>query len=121
MSLQVNGKITKILEKESGTSKTGKEWVKQSFIIDSGEQYNNLYCFEVFGSEKVENLSKYNKVGDEVSVEFNVSCNEWQGKYFTSLQAWKITKSNNNVTTSEAFETISESELNTEDKNDLPF
>jgi hypothetical protein len=92
--MEVQGKITKILDKQTGTKKDGSgEWVKQSFTLETDEKYNNLYCFEVFGDEKVENLNKYNKVGDSVSVEFTVSTNEWKGKYFTSLQAWKVMKS----------------------------
>ena len=92
--MEVQGKITKILDKQTGAKKDGSgEWVKQSFTLETDEKYNNLYCFEVFGDEKVENLNKYNKVGDSVSVEFNVSTNEWKGKYFTSLQAWKVMKS----------------------------
>ena len=90
--MKVTGKITKINETTSGTSAAGKEWQKLSFLLETTEEYNNLYCFEVFGDEKVENLNKYNKVGDSVSVEFNVSTNEWKGKYFTSLQAWKVMK-----------------------------
>ena len=74
--MEVQGKITKILDKQTGTKKDGSgEWVKQSFTLETDEKYNNLYCFEVFGDEKVENLNKYNKVGDSVSVEFNVSTN----------------------------------------------
>ena len=46
----------------------------------------------MFGDEKVENLNKYNKEGDTVTVEFNVNTNEWKGKYFTSLSAWRIDK-----------------------------
>jgi hypothetical protein len=96
--LKVKGKITKILEKLTGQKKDGSgEWVKQSFVIDNGEQYNNLTAFEVFGEEKVENLNKYNKVGDEVEVSFNISCNEWQGKYYTTLQAWIIKKVDSNI------------------------
>lgn len=90
--MEVKGKITKVLEKQSGVSKADKEWTKLSFILETTEEYNNLYCFEVFGTEKVENFEKYNKVGQEVEVSFNVSTNEWNGKYFTSLQAWKIFK-----------------------------
>lgn len=92
MSLQISGKITKVLPLESGQTKAGAEWQKQSFILDSGSQYNNLYCFEVFGVEKVENFNKYNKVGNDVTVEFNVNCNEYNGKYYTTLSAWKISK-----------------------------
>lgn len=96
--MEVQGKITKILEKQTGQKKDGSgEWVKQSFTLETEEKYNNLYCFEVFGEEKVENLNKYNKVGDSVSVEFNVSTNEWKGKYFTSLQAWKVMKAEANA------------------------
>ena len=87
-------KITKVLNVESGTSKnTGKEWQKMTFVGETEEQYNNIYAFEVFGTEKVENFNKYNKVGDVVNVDFNVNCNEWKGKYFTSLQSWKVFKS----------------------------
>ena len=90
--MEVTGKITKVLEKQSGVSKAEKEWTKLSFILETSEAYNNLYCFEVFGTEKVEQFEKYNKVGQEVKVDFNVSTNEWNGKYFTSLQAWRIFK-----------------------------
>ena len=91
--LKVTGKIVNILEKVTGTKKDNSgEWVKQSFVIDNGEQYNNLVCFEVFGDEKVENLNKFNKVGDQVEVSFNINCNEWKGKYYTTLSAWIIKK-----------------------------
>ena len=112
--LKVKGKIVKILDKVTGQKKDGSgEWVKQSFVIDNGEQYNNLASFELFGNEKVENLNKYNKVGDEVEVSFNINCNEWQGKYFTSLQAWKVFKANG---TAPVQESIKE-----EDNGNLPF
>jgi len=58
MSLEITGKIEKFLEVQKGTSKAGKEWEKQSFIVKTEEEYNNLYCFEVFGDEKVANLTK---------------------------------------------------------------
>ena len=88
----VTGKLIKVLDKQTGTSKGGKEWVKQTFVIDTNEKYNNIIAFELFGDEKVSKFNEYNKVGSIIRVEFNISCNEWQGKYFTSLQAWKISK-----------------------------
>lgn len=96
MSLSVTGKLIKFLEVESGESKSGTSWSKQQFIVQTESQYNNLYCFEVFGNEKVENLTKYQKEGDNVTVEFNVNTNEYKGKYYTSLSAWKISKANAN-------------------------
>jgi hypothetical protein len=92
MALEVTGLIENILPLETGQSKDGKEWHKQSFLVKTEEQYNNLYCFEIFGEEKVQNFAKFNKVGQTVKVEFNVGCNEWNGKYFIKLSAWKINK-----------------------------
>ena len=46
----------------------------------------------MFGEEKCENLTKYNKVGDEVEVSFNVSSREFNGKYYHNLDAWKVFK-----------------------------
>ena len=40
--LKVSGKITSILDVEKGTSKAGKEWQKQNFVIDTGEKFNNI-------------------------------------------------------------------------------
>ena len=90
--MKVTGKIEKIMDVQKGTSKAGKDWQKVSFTLRTKEEYNNLYCFDVFGDEKVDNFLKYNKVGQEVDVDFNVKTNEWNDKYFTSLDAWKIFK-----------------------------
>ncbi len=117
MSLKVTGSITKILEKETGQKKDGfGEWVKQCFIVETTEQYNNVYCFEVFGQEKVDNFNQYNKTGQVVDVEFNVSVNEWKGKYFTSLSAWKIFKAEG--VQAEPLQTQAEQERG---HDDLPF
>ena len=127
MSNTKTGKITEILPTEKGTSKAGKEWQKLTFAIDTGEQYNNIIAFEVFGAEKVDNFIKYNKVGRTVDIEFNLSSNKWKDKYFTSASAWKITKANDTETAmAQSTATIDATfapadDLNDNDKDDLPF
>ena len=91
--LKMTGEITHILEVQKGTSKAGKDWSKQTFVINNGNEYNPEVAFSVFGEEKVSNLTKYNKVGDKVEVSFNVSSREYNGNYFHNLDAWKIFKS----------------------------
>lgn len=117
--MKVTGKLAKILEKQTGQKKDGSgEWVKQLFLVETDEQYNNLYCFEVFGDEKVENLNKYNKEGDNVTVEFNVSTNEWQGRYFTTLKSWRIEKAGLTINdTKEIGDVLQADEID----DDLPF
>lgn len=110
--MKVTAKITKVMEATSGTSATGKEWKKLSFLAETTEEYNNLYCFEVFGEEKVDNFLKFNKVGQLVDIDFNVKTNEWKDRYFTSLQAWKIFKAEDNMSVPAPME---------EQTGDLPF
>ena len=108
--MKITGSITKVLAVQNGTTKEGKEWKKLSFLVTTKEEYNNLYCFDLFGAEKVENFEKFNKVNDVVDVDFNVKTNEWQGKYFTSLDAWKVFKNK-----------AEEAPVSEEMGNDMPF
>jgi hypothetical protein len=111
--MKVTGKIEKILDTATGTSKAGKEWKKTSFLLKTDEEYNNLYCFDVFGGEKVDNFLQWNAKGDIVEVDFNVRTNEWKDKYFTSLEAWKVFKANTNE--------INEGVEQVANESDLPF
>ena len=93
MELKVKGKLVKKLEVETGTSKAGKEWKKQNFVIDTGSQYNPEVCFQVFG-DKLDILSSV-KEGQEIEVKFNVSSREFNGKYYHNLDAWFISAEKN--------------------------
>jgi hypothetical protein len=127
MSNTKTGEIVDILPTESGTSKSGKDWKKLNFAIDTKEQYNSIVAFEVFGEEKCDNFLKYNKIGKMVSVEFNLSSNKWKDKYFTSASAWKISSAEANDTAlnagakliDNAFEPAEH--INTGSVSDLPF
>lgn len=93
MEYKEKGTIKTVLPVESGTSQSGKEWKKLNFVISNNGGYEGaeqIFAFEIFGTEKVENFEKYNKVGQEVEVSFNIRTNGWKGKYYTSLQAWKV-------------------------------
>ena len=110
MSLEIKGRISKVLEVETGESKAGKEWKKQSFVIDTGDQYNPEVCFSLFGDDKIQMLSKF-KEGNNVAVGFNVSSREFNGKYYHNLDAWKI----NNA------DATQETPVAQEQSDDLPF
>tara|TARA_R110000787_G_C13245059_1_gene428708 strand:+ start:232 stop:564 length:333 start_codon:yes stop_codon:yes gene_type:complete len=90
MSIEIKGTITKKIEVETGESKAGKEWKKQNFVLDTGAKYNPEVCFQLFGDDKIDMLEGFNE-GQEVTVAFNVSSREFNGKYYHNLDAWKIT------------------------------
>ena len=94
MSYEVKGKLKKVLPVQTGTPKEGGEdWKKVSFVVTNNEGYEGreqLFCFEIFGAEKVDNFNKFNKEGSEVLVKFEIRTNEYQGKYYTSLSAYRV-------------------------------
>ena len=112
---KVTGKVEKILPVVKGTTKAGAEWQKLEFVIKTDDEYNNIYCFEIFGDEKVEAFNKFTKLNDMVDVKFNVKCNEWKDKFYTSLAAWSVFKAE----AAEAFEPVSALEPNSD--IDIPF
>ena len=61
---------------------------KREFVITTAEQYPQDVKFEVV-KDKCAVLDRY-AVGQSVAVSFNVRGNEFRGKYYVSLQAWKI-------------------------------
>lgn len=115
MSLTITGKISQILEVESGTSKAGKEWKKQNFVVDTGAQYNPTVCFTLFGDEKIEMLSNLS-VGQEIEVSFNLSSREFNGKFYHNIDAWKIdavdAASNTEEPPPQALEAVADQEDN---------
>ena len=109
--MEVTGTIKQVLDIEQGTSKAGKEWKKLNFILESKDgEYTNTICFDVFGEEKVDNFVKFNNVGDNVTVSFNVSSREHSGRWYTQTSAWMVKKN-----TSEPETKLEEA------KDDLPF
>lgn len=127
MSLSIKGVIKQILPVESGTSKAGKEWKKQSFVIDNGDQYNPMICFSLFGEDKIQALSDFS-AGQEVEVSFNLSSREFNGKWYHNLDAWKIvglSSSTDDQTpppSEEPAEPLYSSNFNEDEEvDDLPF
>jgi len=112
MSLQLTGTIKLIGEKQVFDS----GFQKVEFVITTNdEKYPQDVKFEIV-QDKVDDFIKYNKVGASVDVSFNVRGNEYQGKYYVSLSAWKVFKSEANAPATDIG--VPTEELAT---NDLPF
>jgi len=85
----MTGTVVKVCEIETGTSKAGKEWQKQTFVINNGYEYNPEVAFSAFGDDKVAVVSALLE-GQSVDVSFNLSSREFNGKYYHNLDAWKV-------------------------------
>lgn len=64
-------------------------------VVENEGEYPQSCNFEVFGDVKVDNVLKYNRVGDVVEVDYNLKAQESKredGVFFNTIQSWKITK-----------------------------
>ncbi|MFZ5429869.1 MAG: DUF3127 domain-containing protein [Bacteroidota bacterium] len=90
MSLNLKGKLVRILQVESGVSRAGNAWKKQDFVIETDDQYPKTVCFTLF-NDKVTLLAGINP-GEPLEVSFDVESREFNGKFYHNLNAWKISK-----------------------------
>jgi len=89
-TLSVDGILIQKNEIENIENKEGKKWIKQTFLIDTGGDYNNKICFQLFGEEKVKLIENY-QIGDKIEVFFNISSREYNNRYYHNIDAWRIT------------------------------
>lgn len=89
------GTIQSLSELESREyGNEGKTFDKRMLVLDTEDQYNPIMVFELGG--KKADIADAFKVGDVVTVGYNVSCREYTDKktgkeaYFTSLKGWKV-------------------------------
>ena len=88
-SLELEGTLRQKLAALSGASARGP-WVKQEFILEYPDgNFTAQAFFTAFGQDKVQELGKY-QVGDRVKVSFNIKSREFNGRWYTDLQIWRI-------------------------------
>lgn len=86
--MEITAKVVTVLPVESGTSKSGKAWQKQNFVVQTDGQYAKKICFQLFGDK----VGECPAVGNEVKVSFDIESREYNGRWYTQLNAWKIEK-----------------------------
>ena len=84
--MEVKGTVKLKLAAESGVSKSGKEWSKQSIVIDTGGEFNNEVAVSVFG-DKMTSMNKL-EIGMEVKILCNVYSREYNGRYFHNIDGY---------------------------------
>ncbi len=86
--MEISGKIIQVLPEVGGISKAGNEWKKQEYILETHDQYPRKVCFQIFGADKIAQAAI--KEGEELTVSFDIDSREYQGRWFTNINAWKV-------------------------------
>jgi hypothetical protein len=110
--MEITGNIKLILDTETGTSKAGKEWAKRQIVVTTQETYPQDIAIDFMG-DKITQINKF-EVGNPVTVSINIRGNEFNGKYYNSINGWKIANHIGNVSNSEQ-------QPAREETADLPF
>jgi len=117
---EITGKIIVLNDAELvGSAQTFK---KRLVVVETEEQYKQKIGID-FVQDKTEILDKY-KIGDTVKVSTNIRGQEYNGRYYVSLQGWKIEKLESSETAAQPkSEGIKEgATVNAnEPQDDLPF
>lgn len=84
MSFEVEGKLHHVY----GTEQKSDTFRTREFVIEIPGQYPNYVKFQLT-QDKCDIVDSY-KTGQQVKVYFDLRGRQWQDKYFTNLQAWRM-------------------------------
>ena len=88
MAVDIKCKLLDKLVVQNGTSARGP-WSKQDFIVETLEQYPRKICMNVWGQDKVNELTQYN-AGEVLTISVNIESREFNGRWYTDVRAWRI-------------------------------
>lgn len=87
--MEISGKIIAVLPQTSGQGKNGL-WRSQDYVLETTDQYPKKICFNLF-NDKIDQFPM--AIDDAVKVSFDVESREYNGRWYTTVRAWKVEKS----------------------------
>ena len=116
--MQLTAKLVQLLPLQTGTGKNG-QWKKQDIIVETDGTYPKKVCISIWGDKINESVLK---IGEQLSVSFDVESREYNGKWYTDVKAWKIEPATaSNTAKAKADDQPYFEEGQMESKDDLPF
>lgn len=94
--MEVTGTVIKV----GNTYEVGqKNYAKRDLVIETKEKYPQKILIE-FGGKNVDALNTV-KENQNVEVSINLRGREYNGKFYTSIEGWRVNVLENNVAASE--------------------
>ena len=91
MSFEIEGILHKKYDIESKT----ESFKTREFVITTDGMYPQFVKFQLT-QDKCNAIDSFDE-GEKIKVSFDLRGREWQGKYFTNLNAWRIDKASATV------------------------
>ncbi len=84
--MEITGKLIQVLNAQSINGKNG-QLTKQEFVIETGEKFKKNVCLTMWGAV----IDTFNyQPGETITVSFDLSSREYNGKWYTEAKAWKV-------------------------------
>ena len=84
------GKITRVMDVQTGTSEKGNEWKKQTFVVmddDPNVAYPDEMVLDIWNDKIPEQPLE---VGKHVEVFYSVRTREYEGRTFNNIDVFRI-------------------------------
>lgn len=118
--MEIKGKVVATLALETGVSNAGKEWFKQTFVIEEPYiQYPKNVAFQCMNKALIDAVVSKLQIDEVITVHFNVSSREYNGKWYSQIDAWKIDREA--VSSQAPVAVVVVSEPTSTDDDTLPF
>jgi hypothetical protein len=86
--MEISGKIIAVLPIATGQGKNGT-WRSQDYVLETADQYPKKVCFNLF-NDKIDQFPL--AIDDVVSMSFDIESREYNGRWYTTIRAWKVDK-----------------------------
>ena len=86
--MEIVGKIIQVLPPQEGVGRNGNPWKLQGYVLETVENYPRKVHFEVFGEDRIK--ANPCALDQLVTVSFDIESREFNGRWYTSIRAWKI-------------------------------
>jgi hypothetical protein len=97
--MEIQGKITHILPTREGNGQKGAYTV-YNYVLETGGQHPKPLAFEVFNTD-------YGLcVGDTITAKINLESREYNGRWYTSVKAYKVDKQGSKASERPQFEDL---------------
>lgn len=86
MELKITGKVTQILEEQSGEGRNGT-WRKREFILQTEGDYPKDVCLVQWG-DAIDQSSI--QEGERLTAHIDIQSREFKGRWYTDVKAWRV-------------------------------
>lgn len=117
MAFEIEGILHKKFDTEN---KTDTFQAREMILEIQDGNYPQLIKFQLV-QDRCSLLDNFNE-GQKIIVSFDLRGREWNGKYFTNLNAWKIQETTTQTEIPDNFPTVDDEPPHSEqEEDDLPF